>query len=113
MDKVKKHFEAEAQEFDAIIRRLIPYYPQMLEAILVALPFEPSEAINVIDLGCGTVTVAHLVKSVYPNARLTCVDLAENMLEMAQAKLGSDGEVRYQLANLESYEFEASYDAIL
>ncbi len=113
MDKIKKHFEAEAQEFDAIIRRLIPYYPQMLEAVMVALPFEPSQAINVIDLGCGTGTMAQLVKSVYPKASLTCVDLAENMLAMAQAKLGAESEVRYQLANFESYEFDASYDAIL
>ena len=37
MEKVKQHFEAEAQEFDAVIRRLIPYYEQMLEALLLAL----------------------------------------------------------------------------
>ena len=66
MEKVKQHFEAEAQEFDAVIRRLIPYYEPMLEALLLALPFSPAQSLHVIDLGCGTGTVARRLKEVYP-----------------------------------------------
>ncbi|MBL1177499.1 class I SAM-dependent methyltransferase [Pantanalinema sp. GBBB05] len=109
MEKVKQHFEEEAQEFDAIIRRLIPYYEQMVEALVLALPFNQSQLIRVIDLGCGTGTIARRIKDVYPQAQITCVDIAEKMLQIAQTKLGDSG-VRYQLANFEKYEFDSVYD---
>jgi tRNA (cmo5U34)-methyltransferase len=108
MEKVKQHFESEAQAFDAIIRRLIPYYEQMVDALVVALPFQSSQAIRVIDLGCGTGTIAKQIHDRYPQAQITCIDIAPKMLQMAQAKLG-EGQ-RYQLANFEDYEFDAVYD---
>ncbi|NEQ43008.1 MAG: methyltransferase domain-containing protein [Leptolyngbya sp. SIOISBB] len=110
MEKVKQHFEEEAQEFDAIIRRLIPYYEQMLDALVLALPFKPSQPIRAIDLGCGTGTIARRIKDIYPQAQITCVDIAEKMLDIAQTKLGNAGDVRYQLANFDDYEFDSSYD---
>ena len=63
MDTVKRHFEEEAGEFDRIIVTLIPYYLQMVESLALAIPFEISAPIRVLDLGCGTGTVARRVKS--------------------------------------------------
>lgn len=87
MDRIREHFEQEAREFDRIIVNLIPHYPQMLEALLAAIPFEASARIRAIDLGCGTGTVAKHLLDRFPNAQVVCLDLAENMLEMAKAKL--------------------------
>ena len=36
---VRDHFEAEAHEFDGVILRLIPFYPQMLDALVTSIPF--------------------------------------------------------------------------
>jgi tRNA (cmo5U34)-methyltransferase len=110
LEKIKQHFEEEAQEFDATIRRLIPNYEQMVDALVSALPFSRLQAIHVIDLGCGTGTIARRIKDAYPQAQITCVDIAENMLQIAQAKLGDREDVRYQLANFENYEFDSVYD---
>jgi tRNA (cmo5U34)-methyltransferase len=111
VEKIKQHFEEEAQEFDAIIRRLIPNYEQMLDALVTALPFDRCKPIRVVDLGCGTGTIARRIKDVYPLAQVTCVDIAEKMLQIAQVKLGEAGDdLRYQLANFEDYEFDATYD---
>ncbi|HEY9813411.1 MAG TPA: class I SAM-dependent methyltransferase [Candidatus Sericytochromatia bacterium] len=111
MEKVKQHFEEEAQEFDAIIRRLIPNYEQMLDALVTALPFNQLQPIRVVDLGSGTGTIARRIKDVYPQAQVTCVDIAEKMLQIAQVKLGDAGDdLRYQLANFEDYEFDTTYD---
>lgn len=109
MKKVKQHFEEEAQEFDIVIRRIIPYYEQMIEALITALPFSQSEPICVVDLGCGTGTIARRIKDIYPQAQITCIDIANKMLEIARLKLG-DTDVRYQLANFEDYEFDTTYD---
>jgi tRNA (cmo5U34)-methyltransferase len=111
VEKIKQHFEEEAQEFDAIIRRLIPNYEQMLDALVTALPFNQCQPIRVVDLGCGTGTIARRIKDVYPLAQITCVDIAEKMLQIAQVKLGEAGDdLRYQLANFEDYEFDTTYD---
>jgi tRNA (cmo5U34)-methyltransferase len=110
VEKIKQHFEEEAQEFDAIIRRLIPYYEQMLDALVAALPFDRFQSIRVVDLGCGTGTIARRIKDIYPQAQITCVDIAEKMLQMARIKLGDCEGVRYQLGNFETYEFDSVYD---
>ena len=49
MEKIKEHFEQEAHEFDEIIKRLIPYYHQMLDALISSIPFEKNDKIKVID----------------------------------------------------------------
>jgi tRNA (cmo5U34)-methyltransferase len=114
MEKVKQHFEEEAKEFDAMIRRRIPNYEQMLDALVTALPFNQFQSIRVLDLGCGTGTIARRVKDVYSQAQITCVDIAEKMLQMAQIKLGEPGDnLRYQLANFEDYEFDTTYDVVV
>jgi len=82
MKNIKTHFEQEAAEFDGIIQKLIPYYNQMLDALVSVIPFPESRAIHVIDLGCGTGTIALRVKTRFRRAKITCVDIAENMLEM-------------------------------
>jgi tRNA (cmo5U34)-methyltransferase len=113
MEKIKRHFEQEAHEFDEIVRRNIPYYEQMVDALVAALPFDRNGEIHVIDLGCGTGTIAKRIKDNYPRARLTCVDIAGEMLRVAESKLGTGKDVRYQLANFEVYEFDATYDAVV
>ncbi len=40
MDKIKKHFEEEAHEFDQIVLKLIPCYEEMISALFAAIPFE-------------------------------------------------------------------------
>ncbi len=57
MDRVKEHFESEAEQFDGIIRRLIPFYEEMVDAAVSALPFSADAPIRVLDLGCGTGTL--------------------------------------------------------
>ncbi len=111
MDKVKQHFENEAHEFDQIIRQLTPYYDEMLDALILALSSGVSGPTKVIDLGCGTGTVARRIKDTFPDANITCVDMAENMLAMAKKKLGHN--TRYQLADFRSYEFDGSYDLVV
>jgi tRNA (cmo5U34)-methyltransferase len=113
MDLIQKHFEEEASEFDGIILRLIPYYPEMVEALVSALPFETSQPIRVTDLGCGTGTVAARVKEVFPNASITCVDIAANMLEMAKIKLSGEPGVRFVQAGFDHFDFDASQDAVV
>lgn len=113
VDKVKKHFEEEAKDFDRIIEELIPYYIEMIDGMVGAIPHLRTDPINVIDLGCGTGTISKKIKQVFPNANLTCLDLAENMIKMAQLKLAGYAGVTYSVGDFNDYQFEESYDVVV
>ncbi|MGE5309137.1 MAG: class I SAM-dependent methyltransferase [Deltaproteobacteria bacterium] len=86
-EQIKAHFEKEAAVFDRLFFKVMPEYRAMSEALAEALPFPKAARPSVIDLGCGTGNLAEKVLARYTKARLTCVDMAENMLIMARAKL--------------------------
>lgn len=113
MQTVKQQFEAEARQFDQTIRLLIPQYEAMLDAIVAGLILPSHTAPRIADLGCGTGAVAQRVKQRFPDAHLTCIDLSEKMLTMAGLKLGHGPELRYQLGNFETYQFDQPYDGIV
>lgn len=113
MDHVKEHFEQEATEFDRIIVTLIPGYAHMIDALVAALPFERTAAIRTIDVGCGTGTVALRVSEAFPNAQVTCLDVAENMIAMARAKLAPYPQVRFHRGDFDTFAVDAPYDAVV
>jgi len=113
MDAVKAHFEKEAKEFDQIILKLIPYYPEMIDGLVSAIPHQRSRELNIIDLGCGTGTISKKIKELFPYANITCLDLAENMIEMAKIKLSEYSDIRYQIGDFRTYKFDDNYDVVV
>lgn len=113
MEKVKNHFEEEAEQYDGIIKNLIPYYHKMVEAIVHTLPFEHTARIEVIDLGCGTGTVSRAVKDAYPKAKLTCLDISGNMLQIAGGKLSDAPDATYINSDFNHFNFQQQYDAVV
>lgn len=109
MDNVKNHFEEEAKEFDGIILKLIPYYNQMIEALVSAINSE-KKPIKVIDLGCGTGTISLEIKKRFPSAKITCVDIAQNMLLMAENKLREYDDIEYIPGDFNDFKFPEKYD---
>jgi len=110
-DTIKAHFEEEADEFDNVILKLIPHYTEMIDALVRAIPFEKDASINVIDLGCGTGTVAQKIKSAFPNAKISCLDVAENMIRLAQKKLG--GTADCYVCGFDEFVFDKKYDVMV
>jgi tRNA (cmo5U34)-methyltransferase len=110
-ERIKAHFEEEAKEFDIIIQKLIPGYNEMIDALVSIISFSKEDSFSLIDLGCGTGTVAKSVKNKFPNVSVTCVDIAEKMLRIAEEKIG--GDVRCIQADLNFFEFTEKYDLIV
>ncbi|MDL2238008.1 class I SAM-dependent methyltransferase [Christensenellaceae bacterium OttesenSCG-928-K19] len=109
--RVKKHFEEEAREYDDIILRLIPNYRQMVDVLVSLLHYEESQDFHVIDLGCGTGTISKAVKDKFSNIHLTCVDIAENMLDIASVKNGSA--TKLIQADFNTFVFPEKYDVVV
>jgi len=111
IERVKNHFEEEAKEFDQIIQKLIPNYNEMIAALVSVISFPKAHAFTMIDLGCGTGTVSKAVKDSFPNAEITCVDIAGSMLEIAQDKIS--GNVSCIQADFYSFDFMRKFDLIV
>ena len=107
--RVKTHFDDEAREFDGNIIRLIPHYPAMIDALARSVCLDPDAPVEVIDLGCGTGTVALEVLKRYPRARMTCMDLSAKMLDIARHKLREYPAVRYEQGSFADYGFDRGY----
>ena len=113
MEQVKQHFSSESRTFDDLIIKVVPYYSQMLDAIIVNIPFKRNKKITVLDLGCGTGTISCLLKNRFPLARVTCVDVSQNMLDAAADKLAKVKKVKYILADFHSYRITGKFDAVV
>ena len=111
MEEIKNHFESEAVEYEKIISQLIPYYTEMLEATASIISFDTNKEFKVIDLGCGTGTLSVEILKKFPKAKITCVDIAENMLKIAEEKLGSSFE--YINSDFNDFIFPDKYDLIV
>ncbi len=111
--KVKAHFEEEAAEFDQLILKLIPYYKEMIESLINSIPFNSNQPIKVMDLGCGTGTITKQLKEKFPNANVTCLDLAENMIEMAKLKLDGYDDINYLTGDFYHFNFTEKYDVVV
>lgn len=110
--KVKEHFDERAAQFDGYVKKRVPFYMRMLEALVDDIPFPASRAIRAVDLGCGTGTVAYLIKKKCPKAKITCVDIAPNMIEQAKLKLAGLNGIDYDIADISNYKFDGKFDVI-
>lgn len=111
IDRIASHFEEEAKEYDDIILRLIPNYKLMVESLVSVIPFDTNHFFSMIDLGCGTGTISRMVKDQFPNVEVTCVDISNNMLDIANEKL--KGNTNLIQANFYDFEFPHKYDVIV
>ncbi len=112
IDIVKAHFEGEASAFDSQIANMVPHYETMLEALVSAIPFPAKADIDVLDLGSGTGNVSWALRKRFPNARMSCIDISEKMLDMARGKLG-DEKTEYILADFSRCELGSKRDAVV
>lgn len=110
---IKDNFEKKALEYDNLTKKIIPYYEEMLNALLIAVPFDKDEQIDVLDLGSGTGMVASKVKRLFPNARITCVDISPNMLDLAKARLSPHNGIDYYITDFYEMDFTKKYHLIV
>lgn len=110
---IKDHFEKEADQFDSIIIKLIPYYEKMLSALIDSIHFSLDEEIRIIDLGCGTGTIAKRLSEKFPNAKIVCLDIASNMIDIAKHKLSDHKNSEFIVGDFSKIDFEEQFDIVV
>lgn len=113
MEQIKDTFENAADNFDDIIVKLVPFYNEMVNDLILVIPFEKNEKIDVIDLGCGTGTLSLKIKEFFTKAKITCMDMTRNMLKLAKVKLSKYENIEYILENFYNFNFNKKYDVVI
>src|ERR1051326_163448 len=88
MTTASNYFGSMAESYDSLIRRGVPRYDEMIARLCDYLPHTAN---NILELGCGTGNLSLLLTQQFPDATLTFVDAAPEMLALTRARLEATG----------------------
>ena len=60
--KIKAHFEKEAGKFDKFFFKIVPFYQEIIDALVSAIPFQEDRKVRILELGCGTGNITEALK---------------------------------------------------
>lgn len=110
---IKRHFQIQVPEYASLMQRLIPFYDAQRELMLELIHFEHDAPLSVLDLGCGPGIMAARVLAEFPRARITLLDLTEEMMAACRERLGSTERVAYRVGDFRTDELGGDYDVVL
>ncbi len=113
MAEIRSNFSKKSREYDPWIRKVIPRYDEMLDVLISCIKVPKGRTIRIIDIGCGTATLSKKLLASHPDVELTCLDMTEDMLDLARGRLSDYKNVRYLLFNLYDFNYDGPYDLIL
>lgn len=103
------HGVMDAEQYDRLIRAIVPSQPLLLATVIDYLPPHPR---RVLELGCGTGILTAMIREECPDAEIIGIDLSPEMLKTAAAKPDLK-EVRFLAQDLRDAWPKDRYDAII
>ncbi|MBC8232437.1 class I SAM-dependent methyltransferase [bacterium] len=105
------YFSQIADIYDGQQPLLVRKYSEKHNLIVQMIQFEKQKPFSMIDLGCGTGTLAQMILQAYPSAAVTCVDISPDMISIAQRKLAKfENRMEFIVEDLERIKFPRSYE---
>ena len=109
---IKKQYSKMADGYDTTIRQLIPKYDQIMLKMASLLACDKNQAIDVLDIGCGTGNMALLLKKKFFHSNITCLDPTDKMIKRAKQKLKEYPGVKFVKSMVQDFKFNDKYDAV-
>ncbi|MDE4078866.1 class I SAM-dependent methyltransferase [Methanosphaera sp. Vir-13MRS] len=111
MSDLREHFNQAADEYDNLITKTLVNYDEMTDALINAIPDQKSP--RVLDLGCGTGNITEKVLKRFPDAKITCLDVSDKMIDIAKEKLSDYDNIEYVNGDFTIVDIIDKYDAII
>lgn len=109
LEHVRQAFNRFAQEYDRHREYIIPELRQFYgTAVWAAETGKPAP--EILDIGAGTGLMSAWMLEKFPDAHLTLVDIAENMLALAKERFGDREHTRYVVADYSTTDLGGPYD---
>lgn len=113
-NRVARHFESDWSDYDHQVRTAIPLYDQALQTLADVVSRSRLDPATILDLGIGTGNLAHMLLDIFPNARLTGIDVLQDFLDIAGKKLsGHEDRVSLERVDLSDFDFSQRYDLVV
>jgi tRNA (cmo5U34)-methyltransferase len=113
-NSVQHAFDIAAEDYDRTRRRLVPGFDDFYRAAIDLIRFPRESPLKVLDLGAGTGLMAAFIAYSFPNARITMVDISNEMLERARARFELAGErFRFEVSDYGVDRIHEKYDAVV
>jgi tRNA (cmo5U34)-methyltransferase len=111
MEHIRQAFNKFAQDYDSQREYIIPEMRQYYGAAVWAME-TPEQKPAILDVGAGTGLLSALLLEKFPDARLTLMDISENMLDMARKRFASRPGTEYVVCDYSCSELGGPYDII-
>lgn len=110
----KQVFDAAADQYDALRRKLIPCFDGFYGMAVDLVAAHPGPVKRILDLGAGTGLLAGALLQALPAAEVTLLDFSEEMLARARARFaGRGGQVAIQVGDYVHAPLGGPWDAIV
>lgn len=115
IEGVKNHFQKWAKKYDSSNReRMIPRFHDFYGTVVNMISKKRNIAINILELGAGTGMLTETILYSYPNAKITGIDLTDEMLSQAKRKLKRfKNRVVLKTGNFSSTPFGNNFNAVV
>jgi tRNA (cmo5U34)-methyltransferase len=111
MEHVRQAFNKFAQEYDTHREYIIPQMREYYGAAVWAME-APAHPPEILDVGAGTGLFSAILLEKFPDARLTLMDISENMLDMARKRFTARPDTGYVVCDYSRSELGGPYDLI-
>lgn len=111
-NKLIEQFNENAIQYDSQRKKLIPCFEDFY-SIPISIIEAKNDTPRVLDIGAGTGLFSSFIKEKYPNAKITLIDISENMLDVAKQRFKDDNNVDYIVADYTEYEFNQTFDIVI
>lgn len=111
MEHIREAFNRFAQDYDSQREYIIPDMRQYYGAAVWAMESRAQQP-EILDVGAGTGLLSAFLLEKFPDARLTLMDISENMLKMAKKRFADRPETRYVVSDYSTGELGGPYDII-
>lgn len=106
-------FDRDATAYDAARRRLIPCFDDFYGAAIGQLPFDGCDEPRILDLGAGTGLLSAAIRKAIPGCRLTLIDAAPAMIDLARQRFAGDDRIVFAVADYGETLPEGPFEAVV